>query len=83
MIRRALRIMALLYVSCYMDEYLLSLAQKDIGLLPGCKELKVTLHKNWDIYVISTNYTQFAHTVTSALKIQKSFFLESQRIRLY
>ncbi|MBA7685230.1 hypothetical protein ES703_93648 [subsurface metagenome] len=47
--------MAPLYVSCYKDEELLSFAQKNLGLLPGCKELMATLHKNWDIYVVSTS----------------------------
>lgn len=66
-----LRIMAPLYVACFTDSELLSLAKKNLGLLPGCKELMKILHKEWDIYVISTSYTQFAHTVTGALKIPK------------
>jgi len=64
-----LRIMAPLYVACYSEEELISLARKDLGLLPGCKELMSILHKNWDVYVISTSYTQFAHNVTAALNI--------------
>jgi energy-converting hydrogenase A subunit R len=64
-----LRIMAPLYVACYSEEELISLARKDLGLLPGCKELMSILHKNWDVYVISTSYTQFAHNVTAVLNI--------------
>lgn len=66
-----LRIMAPLYVACFSDEELLNLAKKNLGLLPGCKDLMKILHKEWDVYVISTSYTQFAHTVTSALNIPK------------
>jgi len=66
-----LRIMAPLYVACFSDKELLSMAKKNLGLLPGCKELMKILHKEWDIYVISTSYTQFAHTVTGALSIPK------------
>ncbi|MFX1275706.1 MAG: HAD hydrolase family protein [Promethearchaeota archaeon] len=64
-----LRIMAPLYIACYSDNELLNLAQKNLGLLPGCQELIKFLHKKWDIYVISTSYTQFAHTITKALNI--------------
>ena len=66
-----LRIMAPLYVACFSDEELINLAKSNLGLLPGCKELMKILHKEWDIYVISTSYTQFAHNVTAALNIPK------------
>ncbi len=66
-----LRIMAPLYVACFSDKELLSLANQNLGLLPGCKELMKILHKEWDVYVISTSYTQFAHTITGALNIPK------------
>jgi len=64
-----LRLMAPLYVSCFTDKELTSLARKNLGLLPGCRELISILHKEWDIFVISTSYTHFAYTVTSALNI--------------
>jgi len=66
-----LRIMAPLYVACFSDKELLRLANQNLGLLPGCKELMKILHKEWDVYVISTSYTQFAHTITGALNIPK------------
>ncbi len=66
-----LRIMAPLYVASYTDTELINLARSNLGLLPGCKELMKILHKDWDIYVISTSYTHFAHTVTAALDIPK------------
>lgn len=66
-----LRIMAPLYVACYSDNELLNLAQKNLGLLPGCEDLISYLQREWDIYVISTSYTQFAHTITGALNIPK------------
>ena len=64
-----LRIMAPLYVACFSDDELINLAKQNLGLLPGCKDLMVNLHKNWDVFVISTSYTQFAHNVTAALDI--------------
>ncbi|MBN1800854.1 MAG: HAD hydrolase family protein [Candidatus Lokiarchaeota archaeon] len=64
-----LRIMAPLYLACYSETELLSLAQQNLGLLPGCMDLMGILHREWDVYVISTSYTQFAHTITGALSI--------------
>lgn len=64
-----LRLMAPMYVACFSDKELKQLAKKDLGLLPGCRELMKILHETWDIYVISTSYTQFAHTVTAELNI--------------
>ena len=66
-----LRIMAPLYVACFSDEELVALAKENLGLLPGCKELMDILHKTWNVFVISTSYTQFAHNVTSALNIPR------------
>jgi len=66
-----LRLMAPLYVSCFSDEELINLAKSNLGLLPGCGELMKILQKDWDIFVISTSYSHFAHNVTSALKIPK------------
>ena len=64
-----LRIMAPLYVACFSDKELIKLAKSNLGLLPGSKKLMEILHKQWDIYIISTSYTQFAHNVTAALNI--------------
>ena len=64
-----LRIMAPLYTACYTNEELIELAKTNLGLLPGCRDLMKILKKDWDIFVISTSYTQFAHIVTSALGI--------------
>jgi energy-converting hydrogenase A subunit R len=66
-----LRLMAPLYVACFSDKELKNFAKQNLGLLPGCKELFTILHKEWDVFVISTSYTQFAHTVTGALNIPK------------
>ncbi|TFG20145.1 MAG: hypothetical protein EU529_15355 [Promethearchaeota archaeon] len=66
-----LRIMAPLYVACFTDEELINYARKNLGLLPGSKELMAKLHENWNIFVISTSYSHFAHNVTKALNIPK------------
>ncbi len=64
-----LRLMAPLYVSCFKESELINLAKKNFGLLPGCKELMKILHKDWDIFVISTSYSQFAYNVAEVLNI--------------
>jgi len=64
-----LRLVAPLYMSCFSDKELIKLANNNLGLLPGCKELMKVLHKNWDIFVISTSYRHFAHNVAKSLNI--------------
>jgi predicted HAD superfamily phosphohydrolase len=66
-----LRLMAPLYVACFSEKDLFNLANSNLGLLPGCQKLMQILQKNWEIFIISTSYTQFAHKVSSALKITK------------
>ncbi|MGQ4875235.1 MAG: HAD hydrolase family protein [Promethearchaeia archaeon] len=66
-----LRLMAPFYAACFSDNELLELAEKNLGLLPGCETLMKILQKEWDVYVISTSYTHFAHTVTHYLGIPK------------
>ncbi|MFX1256838.1 MAG: HAD hydrolase family protein [Promethearchaeota archaeon] len=66
-----LRIMAPLYVASFSDDELKAIARQNLGLLPGCKKLMSILHKKWDIFVISTSYTQFALNVTSDLNIPR------------
>lgn len=66
-----LRLMAPLYVASFSDDELIALAKRNLGLLPGCRELMKILNKEWDIFVISTSYTQFAHTITEELNIPK------------
>ena len=46
-----------------MKDLIIKLAKGDFGLLPGCRELMNILHKNWDIFVISTSYSHFAYNV--------------------
>ena len=64
-----LRLMAPLYMSCFSDKELIKLANNNLGLLPGCKELMKVLHKDWDIFIISTSYRHFAHNVARSLNI--------------
>lgn len=66
-----LRLMAPLYIMCLKEKDLISLARANIGLLPGCKKLIKILHKDWDIFIISTSYSQFAYNVASTLNIPK------------
>ncbi len=64
-----LRLMAPLYAASFTDEELSALARKHLILLPGCKELMRVLQKEWDVFVISTSYTQFAKNIVDELKI--------------
>jgi len=64
-----LRLVAPLYMSCFSDKELIRLAEQNLGLLPGCTELMKILKKKWDVYIISTSYTHFAHSVAKFLNI--------------
>jgi energy-converting hydrogenase A subunit R len=64
-----LRLVAPLYISSFSDEELTRLANQNRGLLPGCVELMERLHKDWDIYIISTSYSHFAYNIAKALNI--------------
>jgi len=64
-----LRLIAPLYMASFSDEDLIRLAKQNLGLLPGCLDLMERLHKNWDIYIISTSYCHFSYTIAKALKI--------------
>ena len=66
-----LRLVAPLYMSCFSDKELISLAEQNLGLLPGCTELMTILKKKWDIYIISTSYTHFAYSVANDLNIPR------------
>ncbi len=64
-----LRIMAPFYAASFTDTELDALARKHLLFIPGCKELMNLLQKEWDIFVISTSYTQFAKNIVEELKI--------------
>ena len=64
-----LRLVAPFYISCFTDNDLTRLAKQNLGLLPGCTDLMERLHRNWDIYIISTSYCHFSHALAEALKI--------------
>ncbi|NVM17065.1 MAG: HAD hydrolase family protein [Candidatus Lokiarchaeota archaeon] len=64
-----LRLIAPLYMTSFSDEDLVRLAKRNLGLLPGCKDLMEWLHKDWDVYIISTSYSHFAYNIAEALKI--------------
>ncbi|UCC21070.1 MAG: HAD hydrolase family protein [Promethearchaeota archaeon] len=66
-----LRLIAPIYISCFTDRDLLYLARSNLGLLPGCKELMEILHRDWDVFVISTSYEHFALNVTANLNIPR------------
>ncbi len=64
-----LRLVAPLYISSFSDEELIGIAKQSLGLLPGCIDLMERLHRDWDIYIISTSYSHFAYNIAKELKI--------------
>ncbi|MFX1298865.1 MAG: hypothetical protein ACFFD2_28900 [Promethearchaeota archaeon] len=64
-----LKLLAPIYVSYFTDPELVKISQENIGLIPGSKEIMEKLRSNWDIYIISTSYTQHAHNVARELDI--------------
>ena len=66
-----LRLMAPLYVVAFSNNELINLAKNDLGILSGISDLMPILRKNWEIFVISTSYTQFAYQVTHKLGIKE------------
>ncbi|MFX1363979.1 MAG: HAD hydrolase family protein [Promethearchaeota archaeon] len=66
-----LRLMAPLYISFFNESEMVDFAKKKIGLLPGCKELMKIITDDWNIFIISTSYSQFAYTIAEELNIPK------------
>ncbi|MFX0075002.1 MAG: HAD hydrolase family protein [Candidatus Hermodarchaeota archaeon] len=64
-----LRLIAPIYISSFTDEDLTRIANQNMGLLPGCRELMVRLHKDWDVYIISTSYSHFAYSIANSLNV--------------
>ena len=64
-----LRLVAPFYISAFTDDELIRIAKQNLGLLPGCTDLMERLHRDWDIYIISTSYCHFSYTIAKALKI--------------
>jgi len=64
-----LRLMVPLYALCFIDKDLHRLAKANLGLLPGCKTLMKILLKEWEVFIISTTYSQFANVIASTLNI--------------
>lgn len=66
-----LRLMAPLYLFSFSDRELKSIAKSNLGLIPGAYECMQKIKETWEIFVISTSYTQFAYSVTEAIGIPK------------
>ncbi|MFX1293727.1 MAG: hypothetical protein ACFFD2_02540 [Promethearchaeota archaeon] len=64
-----LKLLAPIYVSYFTDSELVDISNKNIGLILGSKETIKSLKPNWDIYIISTSYTQHAYNVARELNI--------------
>lgn len=64
-----LRIMAPMYAACFNNEELINLAKQNLGILPGIKELMAILQKDWNVFIISTSYSQFAYQVAREINI--------------
>ncbi|MBD3227546.1 MAG: HAD hydrolase family protein [Candidatus Lokiarchaeota archaeon] len=66
-----LRLLAPFYVNYFDNKELIEIASKKLGIIPGAKETISALKKEWDVYIISTSYTQFAYQVAEKLGVQK------------
>ncbi|MFX1390323.1 MAG: hypothetical protein ACFE9Z_09695, partial [Promethearchaeota archaeon] len=67
-----LRLMAPLYTSSLNEKILIKLARSNYGLLPGIQKLFNTIRQNWDVFIVSTSYTQFAYSVADFLGIPRN-----------
>jgi len=64
-----LRLLAPFYVNYFTDQELKDISKSNPGLLPGIKTVMDHLRKDWDIYIISTSYTQHAYNIANLLDI--------------
>ncbi|MHA1730622.1 MAG: hypothetical protein ACTSU5_01695 [Promethearchaeota archaeon] len=64
-----LRLLAPVYVHAFTSDELRKLSEGRVGLIPGAREFVGWLRRDWDVFVISTSYTQHAYTVTRHLGI--------------
>ncbi|MHA1268143.1 MAG: HAD hydrolase family protein [Candidatus Helarchaeota archaeon] len=66
-----LRLLAPFYVNYFTNEELIKIAKNKLGIIPGAVKTISYLKKEWDVYIISTSYTQFAYQVASQLGISE------------
>ncbi|MHA1410071.1 MAG: HAD hydrolase family protein, partial [Candidatus Odinarchaeia archaeon] len=66
-----LRLLAPFYIYYFTEEELINISKKEPGLVPGSKDIFTRLRGNWDIYIISTSYTQHAHNIASLVGVEK------------
>ncbi len=64
-----LRLLAPFYVNYFTDQELKEISKNQPGLLPGIKITMDNLRDNWDIYIISTSYTQHAYNIANLINI--------------
>lgn len=66
-----LRLLAPFYINYFNNKELIDIASKKLGIIPGAIKTISTLKKDWDVYIISTSYTQFAFQVAKKLGVPK------------
>jgi energy-converting hydrogenase A subunit R len=64
-----LRLLAPFYIYYFSNEELKTISKNNPGLVPGSKDIMNKLKKEWDIYIISTSYTQHAYNIASLVGI--------------
>ncbi|NHI91178.1 MAG: hypothetical protein EAX96_01660 [Candidatus Lokiarchaeota archaeon] len=65
-----LRLLAPFYVYFFTNEELKQISQSNPGLIPGIDFTMNYLKEKWEIFVISTSYTQHAHNIANLLNIK-------------
>ncbi len=83
-----LRLLAPFFVYAYDSRELERLSKTMLGLIPGARPFMSYLRENWEVFVISTSYSQHAHTITGELGIPQDhvyctdFPVEALKVRL-
>lgn len=65
-----LRLLAPFYINYFTDKELEEISQANPGLLPGIQVTMDYLRKDWEIFIISTSYTQHAYNIANLLNIK-------------
>ncbi|MHA1146027.1 MAG: HAD hydrolase family protein, partial [Candidatus Helarchaeota archaeon] len=64
-----LRLLAPFYIWYFTDEELVKISQGNPGMIPGIGELMKNLKENWEIFIISTSYSQHAHGIAARIGV--------------
>ncbi|MHA1836293.1 MAG: HAD hydrolase family protein [Candidatus Odinarchaeia archaeon] len=64
-----LRLLAPFYAYYFTHEELVAISKRNPGLIPGVKQAITELKGKWEVYIISTSYTQHAYNIASLIGV--------------